>query len=547
MGNIFNISNPDNIHEYWPMPNYTPRISQTKVLEWIEALPTHIKYIFAEIPVGGGKSPLAINLSAYLDRSKGSAYIITPQKILQKQYEESFDKRLIHSMYGKSNYTCEMKQTNCENGSEIKPKCISCPHKDAFMKCKTSNNIIFNYALAINMFAYANDGDIIRKRKLMVFDEAHMMESVLTEHMAMVFSEHRCKEIGLMYLPQPDLRSAINWIINKYVPALKTAVGRLTARCNDIVEQIEHHGRNATKDDLAVFIQQRDLSRHLAAITDNILLAKFEDINEKYVYVVENSVSFKLKLLYGSEPFHRIFEPMAEKFLFMSSTILNKEAFCDDLGIDPDKTAFISVDSEFELDNRPVLYMPSASMSYGWDSADRAIDRKNMLNKIIMLCNEIHPTENGVIHTGSFQIAKWLVDSLQGKIKHKIMHHNPGAKISRDSVIEAFQQASDQPKLLISPSVTEGLDLKGDKGRFAIFAKVPYPYLGDAWVKKRMNLSQEWYTRQALIQIIQGGGRVVRSHDDWGHVYILDSTFHKLYAMAKKFIPKWWADSVQKV
>lgn len=549
MANIFDSAGSSSIHDYWPMPQYTPRVSQAHVLEWIEKLPSHIKYILAEIPVGGGKSPIAINLSGFISKGHGDAYVVTPQKILQKQYEDSFDSRLIHSIYGKTNYTCDSKNTDCDTGSDIRPRCNNCPYKSALHKCKVAPNVVMNYAMAVNLFAYQQDADFVRKRKLMVMDEAHMMESVLTEHMSMVYNEHRCKQINIPYLHPTDMHTAIRWIRDKYAVALREKVKKLDAYVADLLDQIEFANHVPNKTDMEQFKLLKELSRHLESIEINVIDRDNTDINERYVMVTENRSSFKFKLLYGAEVFKRVMEPMAERFLFMSSTILNKEAFCSDLGIDPAQAAFISLESEFELDNRPIFVMPTASMSYGWDSEERKGDRDDMVKKIVNLCDQIHPDENGVIHTGSFQVAKWLVDALKGKIPHKIFHHNPepGKRISRDSVIEAFQSDVAKAKILISPSVTEGLDLKGDKGRFAIFAKVPYPYLGDAWVKRRMSISSEWYTRQALIQMIQGGGRVVRSHDDWGHVYILDSSFQKLYNMSKKLIPKWWDDSLQRV
>jgi len=99
--------------------------------------------------------------------------------------------------------------------------------------------------------------------------------------------------------------------------------------------------------------------------------------------------------------------------------------------------------------------------------------------------------------------------------------------------------------LLISPSITEGLDLKDDLGRFAIWAKVPFPFLGDNWVKRRQQLSSDWYSRQAMIAMIQGGGRIVRSKDDWGHVYILDESFGNLLKYSKRFLPKWFTESIE--
>lgn len=111
-----NLINKDDINSYWPFPNSSPRETQQFIQEWIQQLDPSIKYILLEIPVGGGKSPIALNLSGWFSQSFGSSYILTPQKVLQKQYEESFEKHLLHSLYGKNNYTCEPKGTNCEVG-----------------------------------------------------------------------------------------------------------------------------------------------------------------------------------------------------------------------------------------------------------------------------------------------------------------------------------------------------------------------------------------------------------------------------------------------
>jgi Rad3-related DNA helicase len=49
--------------------------------------------------------------------------------------------------------------------------------------------------------------------------------------------------------------------------------------------------------------------------------------------------------------------------------------------------------------------------------------------------------------------------------------------------------------------------------------------------------------RQAMISIIQGGGRVVRSPEDWGNTYILDESFGFLWNKYKKNAPQWWKDA----
>jgi len=236
---------------------------------------------------------------------------------------------------------------------------------------------------------------------------------------------------------------------------------------------------------------------------------------------------------------------MANRFLFMSSTILDKDGFCSDLGIDPKDAAFLSLESEFDIDNRPVYYMPQMKMNYTWNQPENKQNRNDMLSSIKRLL-EIHKGDSGIIHTANFQVAEWLVEQLTGEIDHDIFHHNPSSGDDRNSIIYAFI-SSPNPGVLISPSSTEGLDLKDDLGRFAIFVKTPFGYLGDQWIKRRMEMSPEWYSRRALIDIIQGGGRVVRGENDHGYVYILDGSFGMLYNRSYHLIPKWWREAYHTV
>lgn len=533
------------IYSFWPM-GFSPRDSQIKVLEWIKKLPSHIKYILCEVPVGGGKSPIALSLSGWFAQSLGNSYILTPQRVLQKQYEDSFHENLIHPVYGKSNYKCESKSTNCELGSEIKPRCVDCPHREAYQKIQHTPNAVMNYTLAFLLFKYNMDEKIISKRDLIVFDEAHTIETHLTEFNAISISEMRCRQLGTVAFKQhTKMSDALTWIKDVYMPSLRNKIAKLTPQVQEILDSCSEDSRSPTKDELNTISLCKELTNHKEMIHEQLLMVPVDDIYRDYVMVNEGKAVFKFKELFGKRNFKRFVDPMAERFLFMSSTILDKDEYCSDLGIDPAQAAFISLDSEFDEANRPIYYIPTTKMTFGWDKPDRKKDADRMISRIKSLCNDVHGDDNGIIHTGSFQIAKWLVERLDGHIPHMIYHHNPGSGFTRDEVLEDFQKDDGIRKILISPSITEGLDLKDDKGRFAIFAKVPYPFLGDAWVKARQNLSSDWYKRQALIAMIQGGGRVVRSGDDYGSVYILDSSFNQLLSNSRHMVPKWWEESIQ--
>ncbi|MNY45801.1 hypothetical protein D3C86_1809310 [compost metagenome] len=72
--------------------------------------------------------------------------------------------------------------------------------------------------------------------------------------------------------------------------------------------------------------------------------------------------------------------------------------------------------------------------------------------------------------------------------------------------------------------------------------KVPFGNLGDEWIKTRMQLSGEWYRRQAVFHVLQACGRVVRSATDKGSTYILDEGWKRLMDNSGSLIPGWWRE-----
>jgi ATP-dependent DNA helicase DinG len=526
--------------KYWPMPDSKPRKTQEEVMTWLEGIPSNIRYILCEIPVGGGKSPIAVNYSAFLSKLKGNAYILTPQKILQAQYEESFDKAQLASLYGKSNYHCASKNTNCDIGAIVPPKCENCVFNQALHQGNASPNLVLNYTLALLLFKYVSSEKMIKRRNLIVFDECHNLESHLVEFNAIQIGEGRCKQFNIKYVEHKTGLQALYWIEGKYKEAVLSMYLKFKKMADDV--EAEHEGGRMSKQDIDVLMKFKDIKDHLDAVNEFLSLGK-EEIEKRYVYVPDKTY-FKFKELYGKNTFNTLVKPMADRFLFLSSTILDKEAFCYDLGINPDEAVFISTDSEFPLDKRPIVYSPRMKMTYGWNNDDKKHERKDMIDAVIETL-KYHKNDNGIIHTGSFQITKWLIENIEGKVPHKLMHHMPDSGYDRGQIINEFtEDNSNQPKVLISPSITEGLDLKNDKGRFAICVKVPFPFLGDKWISRRQEISKEWYNRQAMIAIIQGGGRIVRTEGDWGNFYIFDESFGSLLKFMKNKLPKWWLESL---
>jgi Rad3-related DNA helicase len=101
---------------------------------------------------------------------------------------------------------------------------------------------------------------------------------------------------------------------------------------------------------------------------------------------------------------------------------------------------------------------------------------------------------------------------------------------NRDQMLK-FHLESKDPTVLLSPSMMEGVDLFDDNSRFQIICKVPFPYLGDLVVKKRMEKNQFWYPYMTAKSVIQSLGRSIRNENDHAESYILDGDWERFYKM----------------
>ena len=532
------------ILQYWPEEKFDPRDVQVQALEWFESRPE--KYLILQAPVASGKSHIAMTASAFLGNGTGSAFILTPQKVLQKQYMDTFEEDLAFALYGKNNYTCDRKNCTCDIGSLVKPKCSDCPYTNAVKDALNAPNIIMNYTMAFMMMSY-HPSFKTTKRKLMVIDECHNLEQSLVSFSSRKIIR-RFVETELSIAWPTNVTSfelLKEWMetsgyFNKLVAKLEEAEG--------IVDQIQKKGGKLSKTDIQQ-IKRLFRLEDMVEEASSILRCSVVDLANKFV-LDYNELQFEIRSLYGRDEFKELLDDRAEKFLFMSGTV-DIDGFCSDLGIPRDQAAFLSLESPIPADNRPVHFLPTIRMNYEWLNDANKDKRKNAIAAVQAIIEKGHKGESGIIHTTNFKVAEWLKNRLSTwatSRKIQIIDHVPdedGQVVSRDDAIARYMDLvnNGQQCILISPSCTEGLDLKGDLGRFSIVFKVPYGNLGDKWIKRRMEISKEWYARQALNQTLQAAGRVVRDPSDEGYTYILDESWINLMNSTSRLIPDWWKDA----
>ena len=116
----------------------------------------------------------------------------------------------------------------------------------------------------------------------------------------------------------------------------------------------------------------------------------------------------------------------------------------------------------------------------------------------------------------------------------------------KKEVIEKLKD-SDDPLVLVSPSVSEGVDLPGDMCRFQIMYKIPYPDLGDKQTRLRANSDELWYDYRTALTLVQTYGRGMRYDRDYCKTYFIDNRikqFVKRDAQTNGFLPKSFINAI---
>ena len=519
-----------------------PRVVQEMAFIWIEDfLLNHPnkKYFFIEASVGSGKANMAITIGNFINSIlKGNSCILTPQKILQKQYETigKFDKVPLASFYGRSNYKCTSKGTNCEIGSQFGKKCKTCPYDKARERALASPLAVMNYDLFLSLKEFSESFQPV-KFKALICDEAHRLESFLTEFNVLEWNADKCNFYEIEeYADIKNYDDMIKYFKLVLIPSMTSYL--------EFMEQ-EYPYIMGDKTDITK-TESKIVEQYNSGSTDVIrmkqLIVMNEDDFEFGHSIITTEKGWKIKHLFGAKNFITYMQPFAEKMVFLSGTFPDIETTAMEMGIPVEECELISLPTTFKKEIRPFIYMPIGKMNNQWNTNTKL--KNDMLQAVVDILDN-HKEDNGIIHTSSYAISKWLIEELSFlDIPHVLYHHNEG---NRDLVIEEFMNNKHEYKVLISPSITEGLDLKQDLGRFAIFVKVPYPYLGDAWVMKRTEISNEWFQKQAVISIVQGAGRVVRDTSDFGVTYMLDETYAQLYRNVRWMFPKYWSEAVYNI
>lgn len=495
---------------YFSAESFRP--GQREAIEKIdEAFAQGYRFVILEAPTGIGKSHIAMSFA----RQSSSCHILTVQKILQDQYQRDFQEAFV--MKGRNAYECKL-GGNCSDGlcrRSKKLKHSDCPYREALAAAGVAKIVVHNFDSFYYQHHFAHQ---FSERDLMIVDEAHNIENKYLNFISFTISNYKNRSLEI-----PNFNT-----IAEYDEFLRLQYEEVCNRLA-VLQEFEEIGLDELKE--------KDELVQLKAKLDRYILMRERGENIEYVfdYVDHNvyqSVTFR-PVFVGDFAKSSLFS-MGERVLMMSATILSKQIFCESVGLDPDEVAFIEVASYFPTKNRPIV------KSYVGEMTFKHIN--DTLPKVVVALREIldrHPNRKGIIQTHSEKIATYIQQHL----------FDTRLTFRRDyrTVLEMLQvHESKEGSFIVASGLKEGLDLYDDLSRVQVFAKVPYPDLGDKRVKRRKELNSSWYGYMTVLMFVQAYGRSIRSGSDKAITYLLDESFDNFFKWNRKFIPKYVREALRK-
>lgn len=553
------------IHEGYARLDFKPRGRQVEDIDTILTafLDEGFKTVVLSAPTGTGKSIIGAVTAEVLHKIRhpelnaGASFLLTPTNILSDQYHATFqagrdplDTRF-RTLKGAGNFECSALSTpsepqtaeNCairvftkeEMHDVISQHCDSCGFALQKKMRDRARHLITNYSYYFIDRMYM---EMLAKRTVTVYDEAHLINDLFCEHNAIYFSDSRLKKMveeiqdglslgstNVFKILRAVCADLMEGEINdqnymSYLAQLADAYGQVTEAANAAAERAIH--------DRAKYLKLTKLSKKYFGLGCKIgdLMQygyphafEFKERNPKWKQD-ENEIS--VKPIFVSDMFEKLIN--ADFNLLMSATISDQYARRT---MTLENAKHIRLPPSFARENKKVVFFKPANLNY------TTLKDQKVVKQLQATCFEIaahHSAkgERGIVLAPSFDLTTGVAQAFEGAgLKATLFEHRRGEKLA--DVMGRFKRFDDGPAVMLTPAGFEGLDLAGDISRYQIILKAPFGSLGEARMKKILDVYPDIYSLLCLMKVVQGAGRSVRGFDDWATTYMLDSNIQRLW------------------
>lgn len=515
-------NSPDtDIMSYFPLKS-PPRPEQEKAIRAVDKqFKSGTEIVAFQGPTGSGKSAIGICHAKREEAEGRNTFVISIQNSLLNQYTATWPAPQIEPIKGRANYRCSYGPTSDRDASrgycrstkkkplikeclksgtldqakafELHPDQHLCDYWKQLAKAVDSPITLFNF----HSFLFQQRLERFDRRDLMIIDECHNVESVLLQFVEITFSDEMLETIGVkLDLTLKEPKDVLAWLDREQV-----------------VERIvKTLGGAAFTEEAADGLSPQDTDRLKSTLERIEMLQKFFEMTEWVVDVAEVADEadpkkkvrkLRVRPVFASLFARELIFSKASKVLAMSATILDPKIWARNLGIPFSKLGYVEAPCTFPLRNRPIFLDYAGNLGFKtFDAAMPAVYRK--VSEILAK----HRGQRGIIHAHSEKLVKLIVENVRSP---RFMHLGLFPDRNKTALLEEHARRSDS--VIVGSAFHEGIDLADDLSRFQILAKAPWPSMGDALVKKRVELDGSYLPFQAALRTVQAYGRSVRCFD----------------------------------
>lgn len=301
----------------------------------------------------------------------------------------------------------------------------------------------------------------------------------------------------------------------------------------------DYVSQQSTLSDQAVLLPEPVLELFFDALSFSSLAEEFAEHSvfdvttpEYATYTIRNIVPGAfLKLRFAN----------SQSVVLFSATLTPRQYYLDLLGL-PDTTRWLDVESPFSPEQLEVQLVRHISTRYH----DRD-DSVAPIAELVVKQFERAPG-NYLVFASSFDYLARIAEQLDRVAAHipNRLQHRQMTELERKIFLDGFVPGGRCLGLaVLGGAFGEGVDLPGDRMIGAFIATLGLPQLNEITEQMQLRMDALFgagydytYLYPGLHKVIQAAGRVIRTRDDRGVVYLIDDRYTR--REVRELLPKWW-------
>ncbi|HEY7113734.1 MAG TPA: helicase C-terminal domain-containing protein [Thermoanaerobaculia bacterium] len=569
--------------ERLPFPHTAPRPIQEKLIEAVATAVRQGENLLAEAPTGSGKTAAALHPAMAEGLRQGKQVVFLTSKTLQQKMavsalvamnERAFttlqvrakekmcanDRILCHEDFcrfargypekmARSNILGRLRETyphqDPDTVFEEARREEVCPFEVQLELAQRADAIVadYNYVFEPGVALRHLAGEELSKA-ILVVDEAHNLADRARQIFSPELLEEDLRALANRLALQPgDLFAALGRTLDDLLEVLARAAeelpeGEAIAETSPPIEEIQTL-RAEWEPRFARYLDWKRETR-LALVDDPVLDAHFSlqrfgavlgFFGPDFTCVVERrtgGVRLAVVCLDPARSLAPVFR-QASASVLMSATLTPPEAVRRVLGLEPDRTASLSLPPPFPPENRKVMILPQVRTTF--TARERNYGR---IARLIADMSDAH-AGNDLVLFPSYKFLSEVAGQMPPTRARLIVQRSDLSDFERQQILTALSSPPDGGVLLFAVSggmYAEGVDYPGEllSGVFVVSPALPQVSFERELLRRYFDDKEEAgfdyaYLQPGMTRVVQAAGRLIRSETDRGVIALICRRF----------------------